>query len=436
MLSRVRIRGFKSLVDVEIELGPLAVLFGSNAAGKSNFLDALQLLSRMAAAPHLQSAFELPYRGAPLESFTFPKEGIEGLLNQERATFSIEADVNLSNGVVDEVDRLIRAARTGSTDVGGGHDAKNGGSFIRERHLRYYIEVEVIPRSGVLRVSDERLTALTESGMPNQRRKPYLERFEDRLHLRREHQSHPIYHDRYLDHAILSTRLYPPHYPHLVGMQCELARWCFFYFEPRERMRAATPIKEVDHVGLMGEELPAFLNTLYASEPKRFGSIERALRMIIPSVSGVQVRPDRLGRVELSLLEGGTPVPASIVSEGTLRVLGLLSLGGASRPPALIGFEEPEIGVHPRRIRAIAEYLKTRAASEDSQLIVTTHSPLLLDELPEEVLYSCHKENGSTRIRRFEAMGMYRGARVDDVLNTEDGLPRFSERLVRGDLDD
>ena len=44
MLKRVKIQGYKSLEDVEVQLQPLSVFFGPNASGKSNFLDALQLL--------------------------------------------------------------------------------------------------------------------------------------------------------------------------------------------------------------------------------------------------------------------------------------------------------------------------------------------------------------------------------------------------------
>ena len=85
MLKRIKIKGYKSLVDVDVSLRPLSVLFGPNAAGKSNFLDALQLLSRIATSRTLKDAFEPPHRGKPLESFTFGDSGIKGLLAQETA---------------------------------------------------------------------------------------------------------------------------------------------------------------------------------------------------------------------------------------------------------------------------------------------------------------------------------------------------------------
>lgn len=60
MLKRVRVKGYKSLEDAEARLEPLAVLFGPNAAGKSNFLDALQLLSKLGTSPTLKDAFDPP----------------------------------------------------------------------------------------------------------------------------------------------------------------------------------------------------------------------------------------------------------------------------------------------------------------------------------------------------------------------------------------
>jgi len=91
-------------------------------------------------------------------------------------------------------------------------------------------------------------------------------------------------------------------------------------------MRAANPVKEVRHIGLMGEELAAFLNTLRVLEPKQFAAVEKALHMIMPNVDGIDVDVSDLGEVELRLKERGIAIPARVLSEGTLRILGLLSL--------------------------------------------------------------------------------------------------------------
>ena len=69
--------------------------------------------------------------------------------------------------------------------------------------------------------------------------------------------------------------------------------------------------------------------------------MERALRMLVPNIDGIEVEVTGLGEVELRLIERGVAIPASVVSEGTLRLLGLLSLIGAGERPCLIGFEEP-----------------------------------------------------------------------------------------------
>ena len=66
MLTRIHIQGYKSLKNVEVRLSELSVLFGPNAAGKSNFLDCLQLLSKLATSRTIKEAFEPPYRGKPL----------------------------------------------------------------------------------------------------------------------------------------------------------------------------------------------------------------------------------------------------------------------------------------------------------------------------------------------------------------------------------
>jgi predicted ATPase len=229
---------------------------------------------------------------------------------------------------------------------------------------------------------------------------------------------------------------YPPHYPHLVAARRELESWLFFYFEPRERMRAANPVKEVRHIGLMGEELAAYLNTLKALDPNQFRSVEKALRTMIPTIDGIEVDVSDLGEVELRLREGGIAVPARVLSEGTLRMLGLLALAGAKDSPALVGFEEPENGIHPRRIQLIAAFLKTRASLGQSQYIVTTHSPILPDLLPNDCLFVVRRVNAQTRIEPFSVWGPL--ARKDGIERALDDMSTdlpVSERILRGDFD-
>lgn len=436
MLKRVKIEGYKSLRSVEVNLEPLTVLFGPNAAGKSNFLDALQLLSRMANYKTLKQAFDPPYRGAPLESFTFGPAGVQGLLEQESATFSIEVDVELSPAVVQSVNAQIQKMKKKTLNGSSSTPSKVSAS-IRERNLRYRIQVEILPKSGILRVTDEYLAALNSRGEPTGKRSAFLEYRDKRLHLRMEGQSHPTYYDQHLNHSLLSLPLYPPHYPHLIAMQKELVSWLFFYFEPREHMRMSSQVEEMLHIGFMGEKLAPYLHTLEVFDKARFRVIEKALHAIIPSITAIKTSLNNVAEVELTFVEDGIPIPSRLMSGGTLRILGLLCAGSIKDTPALLGFEEPENGIHPRRIQLIARLLETRAASGDTQLIVTTHSPILPDLIPETSLFVCTKKDGQTRItpfQRFSFGAIWNSEDKKRALNDEEALTT-SERIMRGDFD-
>jgi predicted ATPase len=109
------------------------------------------------------------------------------------------------------------------------------------------------------------------------------------------------------------------------------------------------------------------------------------------------------GPLQVSLHERGLnqPIPASRLSDGTLRYLCLLAILCHPSPPPLICIEEPEIGLHPDILPTVAKLLVE--ASQRTQLIVTTHSGPLVDALtgtPEAVVV-CEKEEGSTAMHRL-----------------------------------
>ncbi len=99
MLKRIKIQGYKSLADVEVHLGHLAVLIGPNASGKSNFLDALQLLSRIATCRTLREAFAPPHAG-----MMPPLDGTERV-----ADLANEMDLQRVAQMDRSIDRLLRA---------------------------------------------------------------------------------------------------------------------------------------------------------------------------------------------------------------------------------------------------------------------------------------------------------------------------------------
>ena len=427
MLKRIRIRGYKSLRNFELRLPHLVVLFGPNAAGKSNFLDALQLLAKLGTGPALAEAFDPPHRGAPLESFSLGPQGVEGLLAQEKLSLSLEADLYLSDLTVEAINRQAQAMRS-SRD--------KDKPAIRERDLRYRIEIEMRPQTGTLRVADEYLTALNAKGEPSRRRKAFIERQGDTLHLHQEGQAHSMRYDRYLGYSLLSMPHNPLLFPHAAAVQRELNHWLFFYLEPRVRMHASGPLREKHRLGPMGEDLAPFLHTLHALHPRRFAGLEKALRTLIPKIEGIHARVNEQGHVELHLRENGAEFPATVLSEGTLRMLGLLALAGTKDAPALVGFEEPENGIHPRQIELIASFLNSRDALRKTQYIVTTHSPILPDLLAEEALFAVRCPSDDTRIDPISVWGSFwRGGVSENGFRDDlEPLP-ISERILRGDFD-
>ncbi|HBY60293.1 MAG TPA: recombinase RecF, partial [Solibacterales bacterium] len=183
MIRRIKVSNYKSLRSLEVKLHPLSVLFGPNAAGKSNFIDALQLLSRIAASRTLKEAFEPPYRGKPMESFSFDEGGLEGLMGRDSVSFALEVDIQLSSAVILAVNREILESKRGQSAASQRPDDPRK-SFIHHRELRYRIEIEVTPRSGVLHVADEYVVALGTDGRPKSRPQAFVERKGDRIHLR------------------------------------------------------------------------------------------------------------------------------------------------------------------------------------------------------------------------------------------------------------
>jgi len=110
------------------------------------------------------------------------------------------------------------------------------------------------------------------------------------------------------------------------------------------------------------------------------------------------------GLVDLRLEEeGGISIPASRLSDGTLRWLSLLAILLHPDPPPLVCIEEPELGLHPDVIRPLAKLLLS--ASERMQLLVTTHSDALIDELSETAksVIVCEKHDGSSVLKQLDS---------------------------------
>ena len=431
MIRRIAIDGYKSLQGVEVPLEPLTVVIGPNAAGKSNLLDAIGLLSRTAEGD-LQSAFD-DHRGGPLQSFAFGEGGIEGLLQREHATFRIKADIELSEATVGRVNRTITEAREG-------HEPSR--ALVRERLLRYSLEVRLRIGSGVMQVVDESLIALNRNLTPKQSRIPFLsientQRGQQRLVLRLERQSHPFEYETGLDRTVVSLPLYAPHHPHLAALRHELASWRTYYLEP-EAMRRDAPRRVVERLPHDGSDLAAFYNTMEQEHPATFEAMNRALRAVLPGIERVGVSSIAdTGRLRLYVVEDGVRFDASALSEGTLRILALIGITNSPATASVVGYEEPENGVHPARLQWIAALLEEAARDGDTQFILNTHSarfPTMLST-DRSLVLGCSKRGGVTAFRRIERLPMLEEQDMETALEDRPlAASSLAERIERGDF--
>lgn len=409
MLCRLTVKRFKSIGQAVVDLPRLAVLFGPNAAGKSNLLDAVQALSRLGTERTLSDAMSEPIRGHPIEAFAFPDGGLSDLLSEREASFELEADLQ----------------------VGG-------------EPYRYRVRVSIGPSSGALSVADEYLTRLTKKGEP--KGTPSIERVDQQLRIRRKSKpAHPRQEPVGLNHTILSDpRLGGIEYKAIERCRQELMGWRMYYLDPRVSMRAAKPPADVSDIGVLGENTAPFLYRLKGGEHRqRFEAIKRTMRSLVPTVEDIEVDLDkRRGTLDILVRQNGRDFSSRIISEGTLRVLALCCVAVNPWGGSVIAFEEPENGVHPRRIELIAQLLASMAG-EHRQVIVTSHSPVFCDAVlrasksdPHIALLNVRHEAAGTEVVRFESGGpLFRDAEMQKALADAGENGVFEALVMRGLID-
>jgi len=196
----------------------------------------------------------------------------------------------------------------------------------------------------------------------------------------------------------------------------------------------------------LGEDIAPFLYRLRAEQPKRFEAARRALRSLIPSVEDLSVDLDRRrGALDVLVRQGGVDFSSRIVSEGALRILALCAIAVNPWSGSLLAFEEPENGVHPRRLELIVQLLASLALEQGRQIIVTTHSPLFCDCVLKRAqahsdaiaLLRVRQSSKGTDVSAFAATGpLFEEKEVAEALSagTEDAL--FENLMLRGMLDD
>ena len=417
MLTRIRIKSFKSIEDASVELPRLTVLFGPNASGKSNFIEALQCLSRLVTKKTIDDALNEPIRGNPQEYLRFPPGGLAELFRMEKRTFELEADIS---------PKFI------STDG-------QIPDFI------YRIKIGIIPKSGKISVDDEYLQHYTKKGRLSHHA-PKIEKKGNQFVIRTSGaggsrrfedigQIKTIASDRFYSGKLYRTFDY---------LRQEMSEWKTYYLDPRESMRLAIGPKEVDDIGYSGGNIAPFLNRVNIDKNNYFKAIERKIRTIIPSIDSIKVElNEKPGQLDIIINQDGISFSSRIVSEGTLRILALCAITMNPWSSSLVAFEEPENGVHPRRLELITNLLTSLALDMKKQVIITTHSPTFCKQIINKkrqfkddiALIIVTRRQGSTVFRDFNPLPLLEDEDVKKALTSESEDGFIEDMIMRGFLD-
>ncbi|MCC6860255.1 MAG: AAA family ATPase [Bryobacterales bacterium] len=384
MLAQISVANFKSLGNIhQLDLPRLALFFGPGAAGKSNFFDAVQVLSRAGTARTLAESFQPPVRGRPAEAFSFPPDGLPA---QARAEFRLGALLRIDN-----------------------------------EPYEYRIAVRNQPEPGALCVADEYLAVLTSAGTP--RGNPLIEQCEGELRIRRRSKpAHPRQEPLGLRHSLLSDpRLSGIEYGGIERCRDELRSWRFHELEPRAMRRAAMPAR-VDDIGFSGEDLAPYLHRLRTGHEAQFGDLIEVLRALDPGVEDLAVDFDPARpSLDVVVRRRGAICPVRLLSDATLRLLALAALAVNPWGGSLLALEEPENGLDPQGLERAADLLAALALERGRQVLITTHSPWLC-----AAVLRRHRE-------RPDDIGVFRigmGAQGTQIERFPDPGPLFAEREV------
>ncbi|MEU4511487.1 AAA family ATPase [Nonomuraea wenchangensis] len=328
MLTRIEIDGFKSFLDFTLDVPPFLALVGPNSSGKSNLLDALDFVA--AAARGGEEAFFTAKRGRSHQLFHRPARGTP------RSEFQIRLRLLAEQG------SGVRPVRLDTT-----------------AHYRPDPARAVVEQSRLL---------------------PWAPGERDRLP--------EAVKERWAAQFDAVDRVESDH-PELSSTRAAAVDWRWYEPEPRA-MRAVASAADRRPLLPDGSNLAAVLGRLSATEA--LDRVALDLAALIPDVIGVEPFHDER-RQEWSfdlMVDGQGAVPSALLSDGTLRILGLLAALHDPDHAGVLLIEEIENGLHPsrlaellRRLQRLVTDLGDREALRRPlrQVILTTHSPVVVSEL-------------------------------------------------------
>ena len=357
---------------IDLPMGPLNVLIGPNGSGKSNFLEAISLFQ---AAPR--------GIGEPISRMGGIREWIwkgpyelQSITVEAMANFSLGGMLRHSLTLVEQVGYPVVAdERVEST---GAHPWENPGP-------PYYRPPQDKQVAFDMSYANARAQSESDKRLVNAR--PGAVEFAG---------------DFQPGESLISQAAIPEYWAlwYLNQQYTHIRRYRNWSFGPGANIRQpCNAHARSDFLDEGAENLPLVLSQLRGPHKRR---LLDALGKLFDGIVDVQC-PVTSGTVALFLEEeGNRSIPASRLSDGTLRYLSLLAVLLHPEPPSLICIEEPELGLHPDLLPTLSDLMYE--ASKRSQVIVTTHSDVLVDALtdkPESVVV-CEKHDGQTEMRRLD----------------------------------
>lgn len=436
MLTRIEIDGFKSFEKFDVSLSPFVVILGTNASGKSNLFDAIRLLSNLATKDVSEALKDM--RGEPLEQF---RKDSNGHVREMSLAVEVLVDPTVRDPWGTEVELTHTRIR---------YEIK-----LERRELRPGVERVVVSHevaTPILRKDDAWSSGPQFSSwfraqqLKYKRSVPLLETqtnggsnyFEIRQDGRQGRKRPAVGAEASVLSSITNTE-----FAHLYALREEMRGWRLLQLDPL-LLRKPSPLGSPDILQTDGANLAAVLARIKAETRTQtrpdgvLSAIAAQLNSLVPGVKRIDVEPDdREYRVEISMRDG-IPFSSRVVSDGTLRILALLTLLNDPRHRGVVCFEEPENGIHPARLGQLVGTLEDtvsdlRGLEADerqplSQLLLNSHSPVVLASLMRQGI------TGSVRSVMF--------ADMVTVTDTSTGSIRRKTRLrpvkpfVQGELDE
>ena len=390
-VTRVWARNFKSIRELDLKLGPLTVLVGPNASGKSNVLDVLRFIS-YALQRDLDSAIT-SRQGIGAVRRSTPKGGsrdVEVGFRAERGDFQIKYGFVLGSRL-----GLYRVKREYGVVTPADPEEEPVEFEVRDGRL-------VKPRV----LGDERLET-AELMLPLLRRILFSYPVESGSG---RYRATPTYRD--------------------VSEVMNFFSWMQFYHLFPDTMRE--PGKPMNSLLLTedGSNLASVLRGMVKRKAPYLEAIKSALGHVVPGLADLHVQQSG-GFIVVKLRHqaengrgAGMLFDLLQESDGTVRLLGLLTALYQEIPQTtLIGIEEPELTIHPGALAVLADIMVE--AAQRTQVLVTTHSPDLIDRLPIESLRAVSVEDGCTRVgpvSETQAEAVRAGLFTSGELHSMEGL--------------